>query len=197
MKKAYPDVKIVYNTRLPKPSNISYYQIYTGHLYEDWVDELTFHPQKWWQKTPIPIPSVHRQDELYKTLKDHTYSMTKDTLEIKSTSLFAVSLICYLQNKAFVDHLLIYDEWMKDVQAETEKLFESLNVPKDYVQLALTAMKRDSQDNYFVNSSRDKKNVFTEDQVRRINCIYKVLDLPLKYEMKLEEFKTFLTEYTF
>ena len=161
------------------------------------MDELTFHPEKWWQKTPIPISSVHKQDELYKTLKDQTYHMTKDTMEVKSTTLYAVSLICYLQNKASVDYLLIYDEWMRDTQAGTEQLFDALHVPKDFVELALTAMKRDSQDNYFVNSGRNKKNVFSEDQVRRINFIYKVLDLPLKYEMKLEEFKAFLAEHTY
>ena len=197
MRKACPEVKIVYNTKLPKHANISYYQVYTGHHFKERADELTFHPEKWWQKTPIPISSVHKQDELYKTLKYHTYNMTKDNMEVKSTTMYAVSLICYLQNKSSVDYLLIYYEWMKDAQAGTEKLFDALRIPKDFVQLALTAMKRDSQDNYFVNSGRNKKNVFTEDQLRRINFIYEVLDLPLKYKMKLEEFKAFLAEYTY
>ena len=116
VKKACPFVKIVFNTRLPRHSNVSYYQLYTGCHFENYADEFMFSPETCWLKTPIPLTSVHNQDKLYLTLKEHFYDISQKQIELKPTSMYSLALLTYFQHKHLVDYLLVYDDWMKDVQ---------------------------------------------------------------------------------
>ena len=137
MKKACPFVKIVFNTRLPRHSNVSYYQLYTGCHFENYADEFMFSPETCWLKTPIPLTSVHNQDKLYLTLKEHFYDISQKQIELKPTSMYSLALLTYFQHKHLVDYLLVYDDWMKDVQMETENLLEALDIPKSYLQFGM------------------------------------------------------------
>ena len=91
-----------------------------------------------------------------------------------------------------VDYLLIYDDWMENVQSTTEDMFESLDISKDYVAKALTALNKDSQNKFFGNIDGKRSNAMTELQWESVNEIFKMLNLPLKHEMNIEEFKAFL-----
>ena len=196
MKKACPFVKIVFNTRLTKHSNVSYYQLYTGHHFDNYVDEFKYSSETCWLKTPIPITSVHNQDHLYQKLKKHFYDISSKQIELKPISMYCLSLLTYIQNKHSVDYLLIYDDWMKDTEGETENLLDALDIPKTNLPYAMTAIKKDSQADFFTSRTTSKSNVFNQDQLKRIDWVYQILGLPLTYDMELEKFKTFLSDFT-
>ena len=196
MKKACPFVKIVFNTRLTKHSNVSYYQLYTGHHFDNYVDEFKYSSETCWLKTPIPVTSVHNQDHLYQILRRHFYKISFKEIELKPISMYCLSLLTYLQNKHSVDYLLIYDDWMKDTEGATENLLEVLNIPKHNLPYAMTAIKKDSQANFFTSRTTSKSNVFNQDQLKRIDWVYQILGLPLTYDMELEKFKSFLSDFT-
>ena len=151
-----------------------------------------FSPETCWLKTPIPLTSVHNHDKLYLKLKEHFYNISQKQIELKPTSMYSLALLTYLQHKHLVDYLLVYDDWMKDVQVETAKLLEALDIPNSYLQFAMAALNKDSQNNFFVQSKVKKVDIFTQDQLKRIDWVYQILDLPFKYDMDLEEFKNTL-----
>ena len=101
---------------------------------------------------------------------------------------FMAALLNYIENRDKVDYLLIYDDWMENVQAETEKMFEILGIPKEQIPIAMTALNKDSQNNFFDK----RKTALSPEQRLEINKLYKMLDIPLKYEMTIDEFKAYL-----
>ena len=106
---------------------------------------------------------------------------------------FAAALLCYLENKDKVDYLLIYDDWMENVQSITGEMFEIIGISNDFVPSVMTALNKDSQSKFF--GDIDGKRNMTELQWKNIDEIYNMLNLPLKHEMNIEEFKAFIKSY--
>ena len=106
---------------------------------------------------------------------------------------FAAALLCYLENKDKVDYLLIYDDWMENVQSITGEMFEIIGISNDLVPSAMTALSKHSQRKFY--GDIDGKRNMTDLQWKNIDEIYNMLNLPLKHEMNIEEFKAFIKSY--
>lgn len=193
MKEACPEIKIMFNTRLPRTSNTSFYQVVKGHVY---TDSLSYDLKTWWKYFSFPHHFYHDLDSPYANFKAKVIDkLSPQKMEKFAVGSFAAALLCYLNNKDKVDYLLIYDDWMENVQSITQDMFESLGIPKDYVTPAMTALNRDSQNKFFGNIDGKRSSVLTELQWQSVNEIFKMLNLPLKHEMNIEEFKAFLKSY--
>ena len=78
---------------------------------------------------------------------------------------------------------------MENPKFETLKLFESLGLSESYVTEALKALNKDSQNKFF-GQSDGKLNIISEIQWLRINGVFENFELPLKYNMSIEEYKS-------
>ena len=105
---------------------------------------------------------------------------------------FTAAVLNYIENRDKVDYLLIYDDWMENVQAETEKMFEILGVPNEHIPIAMTALSKDSQGKFFGDTDGKRKNALSPQQRKEIDELYKMLDVPLKYDMTINEFRAYL-----
>ena len=77
----------------------------------------------------------------------------------------------------------------------TQKLFQSLDIPQEFVPLALTALKKHSQNECFGGSNLNKDELISKNDGGKIDAIFKQLEIPFSLEMPIEKFKDFFNDH--
>ena len=191
VKNACPEAKILFNTRLPRTSNSSFYQLFKGHVY---TDSVNYDMKTWWRYFSFPHRFYHDPKSPYANFKEKVLEkLSPNHMEKIAAGEFAAALLCFLENKDKVDYLLIYDDWMENVQSITGEMFEIIGISNDLVPSAMTALSKHSQRKFY--GDIDGKRNMTDLQWKNIDEIYNMLNLPLKHEMNIEEFKAFIKSY--
>ena len=97
MKEACPEIKIIFNTRLPRTSNTSFYQVVKGHVY---TDSLSYDLKTWWKYFSFPHHFYTDPDGPYANFKKEVIDkLSPSKMEKFAVGSFAASLLCYLENK--------------------------------------------------------------------------------------------------
>ena len=97
VKEACPEIKIIFNTRLPRTSNTSFYQVVKGHVY---TDSLSYDLKTWWKYFSFPHHFYTDPDGPYANFKKQVIDkLSQSKMEKFAVGSFAASLLCYLENK--------------------------------------------------------------------------------------------------
>ncbi len=94
----------------------------------------------------------------------------------------------YLMHKEIYTHSVTYEEMMRDIELETKRLFSKLDVPEAFVNQAITALNKHSQNNIFGPNVNNEDVMFPKGTGWDLaESIFKELDVPLSVAMSLEE----------
>ena len=102
---------------------------------------------------------------------------------------FASSLMCYARNRNLFEYVMIYEDLMENPHTETEELFKTFSIPIKHIPNVLTALKKDSQGQFFAHKSGKRVQVFLPKQWQNFENIFKQLKAPISHIMTLNEFR--------
>ena len=126
----------------------------------------------------------------------HGYFQTNvKSLDIFTGIVFASSLMCYARNRNIFDYVIIYEDLLENPNTEAGKIFRTLGIPFKHIPNALTAMKKDSQGKFFGHTDGRNSQVFTPEQLGKIDNIFKQLKVPISYGMTLNEFRALMQNF--
>ena len=98
----------------------------------------------------------------------------------------------YLSTKHIYTHVKIYETMMENVEIGTEKLFQDLNIPLEYVSLAMTALNKHSQNEIFGGSLMNNAKLISETDQGKADQMFEKFHVPVKFNMNVEELNKFL-----
>ena len=110
---------------------------------------------------------------------------------------YGSSLINYSMNKRDFVYFLMYEDFMEDPKYETKDLFKALDIEKEFVPRALTALKKDSQGHFFGSTNGKKNDVLTEKNWDNISKIFQLLNIPISTSMTLNDFRKALASFNY
>ena len=93
----------------------------------------------------------------------------------------------YLSTKHIYTHVKIYETMMENVEVGTEKLFQDLNIPLEYVSLAMTALNKHSQNEIFGGSNMNNAKLISETDQGKADQMFEKFNVPVKFNMNVEE----------
>ncbi len=103
--------------------------------------------------------------------------------------LYSFSILAYFENKDLYDHVILYENLSSNPEEEVTKIFNILGLSHDHVPKALGALKKDSQNGTWVKRGAAKKLVMDPKILDIYNDYMKCMDVPLRHEQSVEEFK--------
>lgn len=142
-----------------------------------------------------PLP----YDDPYGHLRDFRDGVLEKTdiksLDMFTAIVFASSLMCYARNRSLFSHVVIYEDLLENPQEETGKLFAKLSLSHRHIANVLTAFKHDSQKNFFKKQPIAQGPIFTTQQWKRVENVFKQLKVPVSYSMTLNEFRALMQNF--
>ena len=190
VKKMCPNIKVIFNTRLPKHNVSSLYQIINGPVYESSTSPEI--KTIWKRFVALPPHPKDMTKALKKYRNEVIAKLDIDKMDLYIGGCFSSYFYWFLQHRDIYDFVLLYDEWMHYPLIETAKLFDSLGIDKKHLSVALEAFDKDSQNKFFGETDGKRAEVISEDEWRRIDEVFQTFGLPLKHDMSIEEYKSVL-----
>ena len=183
IKRAHPEVKLLFNTRHPISSLKSYQKLWSL-LPVSGTIAILFNIPGYEQVIPIPC-----NDAIW---WEHYRSLVKEggTLnrQLALCRYFFFNYWCvfeqYLKNKDLYCQTTLYEDLCEKPTQELEKLFSSLSISLEYIPDALEALKSDSQNGFFDHSSAQAD--FTK-TINELNDKFKEMEIPMSMNVSLEE----------
>ena len=123
--------------------------------------------------------------------------MDADCIDEFSALAYGSSLINYVTNKHDFVYFLMYEDFMEDPKYETKDLFKALDIEREFVPRALTALKKDSQGHFFGSTNGKKNDVLTEKNWDNISKIFQLLNIPISTSMTLNDFRKALASFNY
>ena len=80
---------------------------------------------------------------------------------------------------------MVFEEAMQDVNLSTTKLFQDLDVPTEFVPLALTALNKNSQNDLFESMSSD--GLISEQDWIKVDQVFQTFEIPMRVDMTLDQ----------
>ena len=187
---ASPSTYLMFLTRNPKEScgsSLKVMEFYDGNLYEKF-DSRNF----WFSCLAVPHDNDFYRKLYQKYLKKSKSEHTSFSLCVALS--YVSSIACYDISRSSFDHVLTYENLIKDPDREMQELNDKLGMvaPKSQLTKAKTALKRDSQKNMF-NKTRSTTKMysdFIDDSV--FNEIFREFRVPIRIGMDYAEFERFI-----
>ncbi len=145
-KKMFPDFKLVFNTRHPKPSIISMHKLTQCQEKSIFVNLKIF-----LKEAPYNFLSLPYTDKYTKFLESpfkFFFSKVWDIGDVCTYS-WACAFICWRDHKEIYDHVCLYENLTKHTEQEIKNMFKAINVDQKHVPVAMEALKTDSQKGTF------------------------------------------------
>lgn len=189
LKSTYPKIQLLFITRHPLASFRSYDKLWTilpvsgalGFL----LDVNKFRSKNY----PIPVNDLTWWQRYREALEE---GMTLDQ-QIAITRVFFFNywmvMDAYLQNKSSYDYNIFYEDLVQKPSEIIEEVFLKLEIPKQYLAEALTAMKGDSQKGFFKGGYTDKD---LPKVIDLMNKKFKEHQVPITVDMPMDEFRLLL-----
>lgn len=156
-------IKIILSTRHPKPSMISFAKVFQmtdiGKIQKFWL-------------TSLGLPYTQAYKSILQQLRSRMDSLSVGEI----TALGYGSVIaCYKENPEVYKHVVIYESMLSNLEEETKKLFQVLQLPNECIAVALTALQKHSQNNFFGSSALNKEELITD--WPSANAIFEMLNV--------------------
>ena len=91
----------------------------------------------------------------------------------------------FISSKQIYSHVKVFEEAMQDVNLSTTKLFQDLDVPTEFVPLALTALNKNSQNDLFESMSSD--GLISEQDWIKVDQVFQTFEIPMRVDMTLDQ----------
>ena len=91
----------------------------------------------------------------------------------------------FISSKQIYSHVKVFEEAMQDINLSTTKLFQDLDVPTEFVPLALTALNKNSQNDLFESMSSD--GLISEQDWIKVDQIFQTFEIPMRVDMTLDQ----------
>ena len=92
-------------------------------------------------------------------------------------------MACYLDSKHLYKKCILYADIMANTEKETNELFEALNIPLEFVPVALQALDTHSQKKMFDKAITKIESV----DWKEVDGIFEELDIPIKISMSVND----------
>ena len=89
-----------------------------------------------------------------------------------------------MKSKWIFEHVFVYEEIMRDPALGVTKMFQALNIPLDFIPVALSAFEKHSQNLWSITNDHIE---LSNDEIARINAIYAKFCVPINQDMSLED----------
>ena len=93
--------------------------------------------------------------------------------------------MAFLKNKDMYSHVVLYEDFVQDIEEGSKMLLSAVNVPADQVDLFLQGSKKDSQNNSF-RGTLVKRRV-TDDQWRICDSLQDQIGSPIRQSMTITQ----------
>lgn len=157
----FPQAKMIFMTRHPKPSNQSFISIMESfpYVYRRLGENKIF----WYEHLAMP----YEDEKLQRMRRSFQLSKEPPSTSEDAARGYAAALACYLADPGMYDKVMVYEDFLENVEQHTEEILRMLNLPMSQLRNAIGALKKDSQNNMFT-----KKLHLTDEDWRRIDRVY-------------------------
>ena len=186
LKKAYPEIQLIFITRHPLSSFRSYDKLWTILPVSGAIGFLTNVNDFRSKNYPIPVNDLDWW-ERYREVLEEGYTLEQ---QIAMTRVFFFNYWCvmeaYVKNKAMYEYAIFYEDLCKKPSDVIEDVFSKLNISLKHLPTALNAMKGDSQKGFFRGGYTDKD---LPTVINLMNQKFKNYNVPITVDMPMEEFR--------
>ncbi len=181
-KKLFPNFKLIFNTRHPKPSILSLQKVTQTQENSIFINLKIFLKEAMYNFVSLPYT-----EDYCKIVESPVKFFSKVwRIEDVTTYAWASAFVCWRDYKEIYDHICLYENLTKDTDGECLKLFEAMAVDAKHIPLAKQALKGDSQRGTF--GKREEKPILDEKEWLWVDKNLKGLT-GLSVFMTEEEFK--------
>ncbi len=182
--KVFPKMKMIFNTRHPRQSMISY--LHTAQ--SEKVKPMFKYQYHGFYNACLPFD--YESEELQE-LRSKLVRESRVTSIIKSFAYkYGGVLDFYFKHKDLCCCYVLFEDLLADPEGEIKRLFQALDLPEALVPLSLKALKTHSQDKFFGDPLKDKREKeFNDHDLEEINEAFYDLKLPLDVNMSVEKYK--------
>ena len=169
-------IKLILSTRHPKPSFLSFAKIFAQN-------DMNKVARFFYGNLSLPYDHALKES-LYKT---HYGNPNKLSVGQITSLSYAAVIEGYLLSKDMYHYVAIYEEMTQNFEDQTQKLFETLEVPIEFVPKALTALSKHSQNKFFGGSELNKEELVTEEDWQKADAIFEELKVPIRIGMSVQD----------
>ncbi len=180
----FPKFKIIFNTRHPRPSILSLMKVLVG-INQCWYAKTGL----MWQWT-VHYGCVPYKEKYLSYIRQIPKWIKPMSYEMWFVHFHAGSVATFLELKHIYDHIVLYENLNSNPDEEVEKLFKVMNVPLEYKEDAMLALKKDSQASHF--GERGETMSLTDAEWKEVEAIFRNLHTGLTRDMTLDEYKTLI-----
>ena len=182
IKENFPECRLIYSARGLKEALASQQRNISGLFKLSAYNRWNFGFKDHFDSTQFRFDDNNAQkDHVYKNLK------LRNSLSLELNALSqGLTLQIYLRNKDKFEMVVFYEDLISNPIKITRTLFEKLQVPLDFVDEALMAMKTDSQRGFLPKPSHEHD---TPLDFSTADYVFTLLDLNLTHKISLEDFK--------
>ncbi len=178
----FPDVRLIFNTRHPKPCLSSLVRIMSPQ--QD-SSRFVFNLAKKYLGDVLPIP----YDSTATSANSQYYYGLNYAENV--AYIYCGSVANYLRNRQRYSHVVLYEDLANRPRQEVARLLEAMEVPPEHVDAALKAMDADSQQGRF--GGRGHAAEMKEDYWAFVDGAFAKLGMDVRCNFTLEELKKLLT----
>ena len=191
LKRAYPKIQLLFNTRHPLPSLKSYGKLWNFLPVSGTIKLLLNVEGLLWDKYPIHVDDVVWW-ERYRKLKKEGCTFDQ---QIALRRFFFFNYWCvmeqYTKNKELYEKVILFEDLCDRPAEVLEDIFSAIDISSVHIPAALDALKKDSQNGFF-----GKRGTYRKEDVSTVidslDKQFKDLGIPISMTMSFEDFRKVL-----
>ncbi len=180
----FPDFNVIFNTRHPRKAVPSFmkvlYSVNNG-LYAKTGLLWNFRAYS------LPYPFKEKYRRIFKNINKWIKPMS---YEESFAYVIAGSFASFLEAKHVYKYVVVYENLVADPDAEVERMFKAMNIPRRFKAEAMKAFEIDSQYKKF--GERGETIELDDNLWKKIDAIFEKFSTGLSRDMSMEEFEELL-----